>query len=163
MVTSDWLSSQSSFSLSSGEFQKGDNNGYHWLSSLSHVVHCPVEIKKWLIPLTALRVLGKHQHQVVGTANFRMGIKVHDRSPLTATAEENTYWKNPCREMSLLMKTKPSAEIRDIHRPGMNKEGTSNLWARACVLEETELKLEALEGCLTDLADAGYTAWIRKK
>lgn len=65
--------------------------------------------------------------------------------------------------MILAMETKPSAEIRDIHRPGMNKEGTSNLWAGACVLEETELKLEALEGCLTDLADAGYTAWIRKK
>lgn len=161
MVTSDWLSSQSSFSLSSGEFQKGDNNGYHRLSSLSHIVHCPVEIKKWLIPLTALRVLRKHQHQVVGTANFLMGIKVRDRSPLTG--QENTYWKNACREMSLPMKTKPSAEIQDIHRPGMNKEGTANLWARAYVLEETELKLEALEGCLTDLADAGYTAWIRKK
>ena len=26
-----------------------------------------------------------------------------------------------------------------------------------CVLEETELELEALEGCLADLEGAGYT------
>lgn len=30
------------------------------------------------------------------------------------------------------------------------------------MLEETELKLEALKGCLTDLPDAGYTAFTMR-
>lgn len=75
--------------------------------------------------------------------------------------EDNTSknWKNVWKEIRLFTETKLSAGIKDFHRD--EQEGYVYLWT--CVLEETELELEASERCLTDLGGAGYTTWIRKK
>lgn len=158
MVASDWLPSQSSFSLSSGEFQKGDNNRYHCLSSLSQVFHCPMEIKRWLIPLTAFVVLRKSWHKVEDTAYLPVGAKAHNGSLIMKTEDTTSAknWKNVCKEIG----TRLSAGIQDIHRSRNEQEVCVHLWA--CVPEERECELEALEGCLSDLGEAGYTTWIRK-
>lgn len=158
MVASDWLPSQSSFSLSSGEFQKGDNNRYHCLSSLSQVFHCPMEIKRWLIPLTAFVVLWKSWHKVEDTAYLPVGAKAHKGSLIMKT-EDTTPAKN-CKNVCKEIGTRLSAGILGIHRTRNEQEVYVHLWA--CVLEETESEQEALEGSSSDLGEVGYTAWIRK-
>lgn len=108
-----------------------------------------MEIKRWLIPLTAFVVLWKSWHKVEDTAYLPVG--AHKGSLMMKTEDTTSAknFKNVCKEIG----TRLSAGIQDVHRTRNEQEVYVRLWA--CVLEETESELEALERCLSDLGEAG--------
>lgn len=117
-----------------------------------------MEIKRWLIPLTAFVVLWKSWHKVEDTSYLPVGAKAYKGSLIMKTEDTTTAknCKNICKEIG----TRLSAGIQDSHRTRNEREVYVHLWAY--VLEETESELEAMEGCLAGLGKAGYTTWIRK-
>lgn len=83
------------------------------------------------------------------TAYLPVEAKIHNGSSLTVKTEDTASaknWKDGCKEI----RTRLSAGIQDLHR-------TRNEQDVYVKLEETESELEALEGCLSSLREAGYT------